>query len=309
MMKGSERLTGPQGLRRENEALRDRISRLSAAVLRISASLDLDTVLHEIVESARAVTGARYGCITTIDDKGGVRDFVTSGITAEEHRRLAAWSDGRQLFEHLRDLPGPLTLGKTRDYVRSLGFSTDLLPSGTLQATPMRHRGAHIGNFFLADKAGGREFTDEDEETLVLFASQAAAAIANARTHRRERRARADLEALVDTCPVGVAVFDARTGQPVSLNREARRIVGRLHAPGEALEAEVVVEVDLLVPPSPLVGTRQADCQITEGEAVRRGREKPGVRDCHASSMTHAAEKASARRKPPRHRDDSSRHL
>ena len=236
MMKGSERLTGPQGLRRENEALRDRISRLSAAVLRISASLDLDTVLHEIVESARAVTGARYGCITTIDDKGGVRDFVTSGITAEEHRRLAAWSDGRQLFEHLRDLPGPLTLGKTRDYVRSLGFSTDLLPSGTLQATPMRHRGAHIGNFFLADKARGREFTDEDEETLVLFASQAAAAIANARTHRRERRARADLEALVDTCPVGVAVFDARTGQPVSLNREARRIVGRLHGPGDTPE-------------------------------------------------------------------------
>ena len=59
-------------------------------MLRISASLDLDTVLHEIVESARAVTGARYGCITTIDDKGGVRDFVTSGITAEEHRQLAA---------------------------------------------------------------------------------------------------------------------------------------------------------------------------------------------------------------------------
>ena len=232
MMNRSERSTGPDDLRREIEALRDRISRLSAAVLRISASLDLDTVLHEIVESARAVTGARYGCITTIDDTGGVGDFVTSGITAEEHRELAAWSDGRQLFEHLRDLPGPLTLGKTRDYVRSLGFSTDLLPSGTLQATPMRHRGVHIGNFFLADKAGGREFTDEDEETLVLFASQAAAAIANARTHRREQRARADLEALVDTCPVGVAVFDARTGQPVSLNREARRIVGRLHPPG-----------------------------------------------------------------------------
>ncbi len=231
MMKRSERLTGPDDQRREIETLRDRISTLSAAVLRISASLDLDTVLHEIVESARAVTGARYGCITTVDDTGGVRDFVTAGITAEEHRQLAAWSDGRQLFEHLRDLPGPLTLGKTRDYVRSLGFSTDLLPSGTLQATPMRHRGVHIGNFFLAHKAGGREFTDEDEETLVLFASQAAAAIANARAHRRERRARADLEALVDTCPVGVAVFDARTGQPVSLNREARRIVRRLHPP------------------------------------------------------------------------------
>ena len=232
MMKRSEPPAGPDDLRRENEALRDRIARLSAAVLRISASLDVDAVLHEIVESARALTGARYGCITTIDEDGKVSDFVTSGITAEEHRRIAAWSDGPRLFEHLRDLPGPLTLGKTRDYVRSLGFPTDLLPPGTLQATPMRHRGAHIGNFFLADKAGGEEFTDDDEETLVLFASQAAAAIANARTYRRERRARADLEALVETCPVGVVVFDARAGRPVSLNREAKRIVGRLRAGG-----------------------------------------------------------------------------
>ena len=36
-----------------------RISRLSAAILRISRSLDLATVLEEVVESARALTGAR----------------------------------------------------------------------------------------------------------------------------------------------------------------------------------------------------------------------------------------------------------
>ena len=44
----------------ENEALRARISALSAASLRINASLDLETVLNEVVESARALTGARY---------------------------------------------------------------------------------------------------------------------------------------------------------------------------------------------------------------------------------------------------------
>ena len=233
-------MTTPDDRRRENEALRDRISRLSAAVLRISDSLDLDTVLHEIVESARALTGARYGCITTIDESGEARDFVTSGITPEEHRQMAAWADGPQLFEHLRDLPGPLSLGGIRDYVSSLGFSTDLLPSGTLQqtlqATPMRHRGVHVGNFFLADKAGGQEFTKEDEEVLVLFASQAATAVANARTYRREQRARAGLEALVETSPVGVVVLDARTGRPVSLNREAKRIVGGLRSPGGSTE-------------------------------------------------------------------------
>ncbi len=51
-------------------ALEQRLSGLSAAVLRVSASLDLDTVLREVVEGARALTRARYGAITTIDDAG-----------------------------------------------------------------------------------------------------------------------------------------------------------------------------------------------------------------------------------------------
>ena len=54
----------------EIRVLRERLSKLCAAVLRISASLDLDTVLREVVESARALTGARYGGITTIDKAG-----------------------------------------------------------------------------------------------------------------------------------------------------------------------------------------------------------------------------------------------
>ena len=75
----------------------------------------------------------------------------------------------------------------------------------------------------------------------MLFASQAAAAIANARTHRAEQRARADLEALVETSPVGVVVFDAKSGQPVSFNREGRRIVESLRMPGHP--AEQLLEV------------------------------------------------------------------
>ncbi len=220
----------------ENEALRARISALSAASLRINASLDLETVLNEVVGSARALTGARYGAIATIDDAGVPQDFVTSGFTAEEHRKLVEWPDGPRLFEYFRDLPGPLRLADVPDYVRSLGFSTDRLPSKTFQGTPMRHRGVHVGNFYLVEKEGGEAFTDEDEEVLVLFASQAATAIANARIYRAEHRARADLEALVETSPVGVTVFDAQTGDVISINREARRIVEGLCLPGQTAE-------------------------------------------------------------------------
>ena len=231
----------PDELEHQIEALQQRVSTLCAAVLRISASLDLDTVLHEVVESARALTGARYGAITTVDEAGQPQEFIASGITPDEHRQLLEWSEGLRLFEHLKNLPGALRVADLPGYLRSLGFATDLLPYKTLQGTPMRHRSVQVGSFYLAEKEGGREFTGEDEELLVLFASQAASAIVNARTYRDEQRVRADLEALVDTSPVGVAVFDAPTGNFVSLNREAKRIVEDLRMPGRS--AEQLLEV------------------------------------------------------------------
>ena len=100
-----EPLQGHDGLRRENEVLRERISRLSAASLRINETLDLATVLHEVVECACALTSARYGIIATVDGAGRVRDFVSTGVTEDEHRRMAEWVDGPRLVAHLRDLP------------------------------------------------------------------------------------------------------------------------------------------------------------------------------------------------------------
>ena len=223
-------------LRQRIEALQERISALCGAILKISASLELDAVLQEIVDSARALTGADYGGITTIDEQGRPRQFISSGITAVAHRQMTEWADGLRLFAHLRDHPGVLRIGNVSDFLRSLGLTTDVLPYKTGQGTPFHYRGSHVGSFFLAHSDEGRQFTDEDEEVLVLFASQAATAIANARAYQNERRTRTRLEALVDTSPVGVVVFDAKTGGVVSLNREAKRIVEGLRLPGRTAE-------------------------------------------------------------------------
>ena len=224
-------------LRAENEALRHRLTTLTAAILRVGGSLDLRTVLQEVVDGARELTQARYGLIATVGPGGQPEpDFVTSGLSAEEHQTLGAWPDAVRLFERLRELPDVVRVRELPSYVSSLGFSSALMPSEAYQGTPMRHRGVYIGHFFLAGKEGGGEFTTEDEAALVLFASQAAAAIANARTFRDEQRARADLQALIDTSPVGVAVFDARKRRLVSLNREAKRIGAALAAPGQSTE-------------------------------------------------------------------------
>ena len=148
-------MNGPDGLRQENAALRGRISALSAAILRISASLDLDTVLREVVDSACALTGARYGMIATVDEAGAIQEFIAPGLSAEERRHMAEWPPGHRFFEHLRDLPGALRLADVPAYLRSLGYAEELTLSKTLQAMPMRHRGVHVGNFFLGEKEGG----------------------------------------------------------------------------------------------------------------------------------------------------------
>ena len=56
--------------RRKIEALHERISTLSAASLRISTNLGLETALREVMESAHALTGGCYGAIATIDEAG-----------------------------------------------------------------------------------------------------------------------------------------------------------------------------------------------------------------------------------------------
>ena len=218
------------------EALRDRLSRMTEASLLINASLDLDEVLRQVAENARVLTGARFAFIVSVDKAGPPREFVYSGLTPEDFQRIHAYPDGMRLFERLRDEPDPVRIDDISAYIREQGLAPHHGPEKALYCMPLRHRGQQVGYFFLGDKEGGRAFTDEDEEILVVFASQAAAAIANARTFRKEQRARADLEALVDTSPIGVVVFDGKTGQPVSVNREARRIAERLRDPGQTIE-------------------------------------------------------------------------
>ncbi|MDE0698393.1 MAG: response regulator [Boseongicola sp.] len=229
-------MTKPDRTNPEVEALRARVSALGEAALRISAGLDIDTVLRDAVESARTLTGARFGMVATVDEAGRPQEFLTSGLSPEEAQQAAAWPDAPRLFEILRGLDGPLRLADLGDHVRSLGLAPGLVPCRTFQAAPMRHRGLDVGNLFLGEKAGGEPFTDEDEEVLTLFAAQAAIAVANARAHREERRARARLEALVDSSPVGVVEFEAATGDTLLVNREARRIVKSLLGPEGSLD-------------------------------------------------------------------------
>ena len=224
--------------------LRERLSRLSAASLHITEDLDIDAVLQGVVDGARLLTGADRGCMTVLDDAGQLQDFITSGMTEQDHRRFVGLAGGLEFFAYLSSLPEPLRVADFSAHAAAQGLpeiAPSLSPGASFLSVPIRLRGAHVGNLYLSDKRAdheraNEEFTQQDEETLVLFASQAAMAIANARRHREERRARADLETLIDTSPVGVAVLDAAMGAVKSINREALRIADSLRSPDQTPE-------------------------------------------------------------------------
>ena len=226
-------MTQDNQLERENRALRERLSRLTEASLRINESLEFDTVLQDVLDSVRTLTGARYGVITLLDGDRQIQEFLSSGFSSDEAQQLWALQDGPALFDYIRQIDEPLRVRDFHAHVRAMGLPefqppVDVGSAMPLMAAPIRNKSEVVGIFFVGEKEEEQEFTAEDEETLVMFATQAAMVIVNARRYRDEQRTGAHLETVIDTSLVGVIVFDARTGAPISFNREVERIVDSL---------------------------------------------------------------------------------
>ena len=79
--RGGRTVEGAQGSGESHPALRERIFTLSAAILRINASLDMGSVLRDAGDNARTFTTARYGAVAAVDRAGEPRDYLTSGRT------------------------------------------------------------------------------------------------------------------------------------------------------------------------------------------------------------------------------------
>ena len=217
-------LAGERNLRRENKELRERLAKFTEASLYVTQSLDLKSVLENCLRAACVLTGAQHGAVVTFDEVGRVDQSFTVGISTEEHGLWRSMPKMREFFQHLNALVSPLRLDDFPGYATSLGFPGEILQTRTFLGMPLRYRGGHVGSIYLAAKAGGKAFTQTDEETLLTFALQTATAIASANRYEEEQRAKADLEALINISPVGVLVFDANSGALISINEEAKRI-------------------------------------------------------------------------------------
>ncbi|MFQ6026714.1 MAG: ATP-binding protein [Dehalococcoidia bacterium] len=223
-------------LQTENQRLRGLLSLLADLNLRITSSLDLPTVLQDVVDAACELTGARYGALAVFDANSQLQQFMTYGISREEEDQIGSRPQGLGILGWLQELQEPLRLADLGAHPKSTGFPANHPTMKTFLGAPLRFGEERLGNLYLTEKAGGAEFTAEDETLLVHFATQAATAIHNAQLHQRAEAERQRLGVLVDTSPVGVFVCDAATGQVLLVNQEAQRILGLAYSSQDHLQ-------------------------------------------------------------------------
>ncbi|HEX5512250.1 MAG TPA: GAF domain-containing protein [Actinomycetales bacterium] len=181
----------------------------------ISSDLDLHSVLDRTVVSACRITGARYGALGVVGDAGGLVDFVTCGLTDEEHAAIGDLPLGQGILGLLVRHPHPLRPERLQSHPDSFGFPSSHPRTESFLGVPARIRGTVFGNLDLTEKSGGAVCSEKDERLLVALASAAGVVIENARAFAQSELRRQWLEAsaqIVDSLqpPVRVDVAMAR---------------------------------------------------------------------------------------------------
>ncbi len=157
------------------------------AALDIYGEVSLGTVLQKVVDQARQLLEAKYGAVAVYDDKGLMKEFMTSGMPEEDKERIGTPPEGRGLLGVVLRRGQRIRLPDVTRDPRSVGFPPNHPDMHSLLAIPIICKGPFRGNLYVAEKMTALEFAHEDEETLVRFATAAAIAIDNAHLNQRLR--------------------------------------------------------------------------------------------------------------------------
>ena len=227
--------------------VRDRKDMLLEAGLTLASELSLPIVLQRIVDLAAQVADARYGALGVIGDNGTLVEFVTTGISAKERRAIGALPTGRGVLGLLIHDPKPVRITNIGEHRLSVGFPPSHPPMRSFLGAPVQAMGRVFGNIYLAEKRNASEFSKDDEESLIVLATQAGVAIANASLYDEVRSREQWLNALRDiTTRVLGGEEEARLLESIAeharqvAGADAATIVSVSDTPGELVVAAAV---------------------------------------------------------------------
>lgn len=173
----------------EASRVRRRFEHLLSAGVAVFSERSLDRVVQQVVDSAREVVGARYAALGVLaPDRKSLSQFVTSGVSEAERRRIGELPTGRGLLGLVIRDPRPIRTADITKHPKRYGFPRHHPPMKSFLGVPILSRDEVFGNMYLTEKIGATEFSLEDQAIAILFAAQAAAAIENARLNDESQR-------------------------------------------------------------------------------------------------------------------------
>jgi two-component system, NarL family, sensor histidine kinase DevS len=190
------------------------VRRTLDAAQEVLADLDSEAVLEHAVAAAGEVTGARYAALGLLDESGSkLERFITLGIDEPTRRAIGPPPTGQGVLGVLIEHPVPLRLATVGAHPHSYGFPLGHPPMASFLGVPVLAAGRPIGNLYLTEKAGHGEFTEDDEQAVVLLAQFAGIAIDHARRFTGLELRREELQRTVDALDATVQIARALAGQ------------------------------------------------------------------------------------------------
>ena len=156
----------------KQRGVRGRTHPVAGRLSRISSELGLGAVLQKIADAACQIAQSRSSAVQIFETGNEPVQMATSGFTLEQGG-AAEYPVSPDPSLQLQS--GSHGASETQD------SEEDSRPAGPWLTVPVRHDREDIARLHVAGKDGDEEFTPEHRTLLIMFASHAGAAIANAR--------------------------------------------------------------------------------------------------------------------------------
>jgi signal transduction histidine kinase len=251
--------------------------RILDVALGVLEALELESVLERVLDAAQELSEARYAALGVLnEDRDELSRFITRGIDEATHKEIGALPQGRGVLGTLIEEPAPLRLTDVGQDPRSYGFPPGHPPMRSFLGVPILVGGIPYGNLYLTEKAGGLDFSEEDEQAVLVIAELAGIAIEHARRFTGVSRHRDELErtvAALETTTEIARVVGGETDLRVVLDLVAKRGRALVEARMLLIELERGSELEIAAGagdvPDGLIGRRVPLDGTVAAQAIR----------------------------------------
>lgn len=204
---------------------------LVQASQQITGASSVRSLLEQLTDIGRRLTGAEYAALAVFDRHGvGMSEFVTSGVDEATKAAIGALPEGKGLLGYLTQTETAVRVADIAGHPAAAGFPAGHPPMRSLLGVSIWGQGRPYGRLYLTNKQGANGdhtgFTEIDEQIVTGLASQASAVLQTATALDRLASAEAKYRLLLESTSEGIYGVDG-AGVCMFVNRAAASMLQR----------------------------------------------------------------------------------